>query len=110
MLSRLFWLLTLWPLVECVVLAWIASKTSWTLVVGLVVGTGLAGAAIVRRHGWRTAQRIQSDLAAGRAPAAALVDGMLVFVAGALLILPGVVSDVVALGAPAAAHARVGQA
>ncbi len=95
--SRLFLLLTLLPLVELVVLAWIATKTSWPVVIGLVLGTGLAGAWIVRRHGWRTVVRIQADLAAGRVPAAALFDGLLVFVAGALLIMPGVLSDLAAM-------------
>ena len=95
--SRLFLLLTLLPLVEIAVLTWIGSKTGLPAVIGLVLGTGLAGVWIVRRHGWRTTQRIQADLAAGRMPAASLFDGMLVFVAGALLILPGVLSDVAAM-------------
>jgi UPF0716 protein FxsA len=95
--SRLFLLLTLLPLVELIVLAWIGAKTSWAVVIGLVLGTGLAGAWIVRRHGWRTMQRIQADLAAGRMPTESLFDGLLVFVAGALLIMPGVLSDVAAM-------------
>jgi UPF0716 protein FxsA len=95
--ARLFLLLTLLPLVEILLLAWIGSHTSWAVVVGLVLGTGLAGAWIVRRHSWRTVERIRADLAAGRVPAASLFDGMLVFVAGALLILPGVLSDAAAM-------------
>ena len=96
-MSRLFWLLIVWPLAECLLLAWIASKTSWAVVVGLVLGTGLAGALLLRRHSWRTVDRVRTDLAAGRVPAAALWDGVLIFVAGGLLILPGVLSDAVAL-------------
>jgi UPF0716 protein FxsA len=95
--SRLFLLLTLLPLVELVVLGWIGSKTSWPAVIGLVLGTGLVGAWIVRRHGWRTMQRIQADLNAGRMPAGSMFDGLLVFVAGLLLIMPGVLSDVAAM-------------
>jgi UPF0716 protein FxsA len=95
--ARLFLLLTLLPLVEIVVLAWIGSKTSWAAVAGLVLGTGLAGAWIVRRQGWRTMRRIQADLDAGRMPAAAMFDGVLVFIAGLLLIMPGVLSDVAAM-------------
>ena len=97
MFARLFLLLTLLPLVEIVVLAWIGSKTSWAAVVGLVLGTGLAGAWIVRRQGWRTMRRIPAHLPAGRRPPAAMFDGLLVFVAGLLLIMPGVLSDVAAM-------------
>ena len=40
--------------------------------------------------------RVSADLEAGRAPAAAMVDGLLAFIAAVLLVVPGVLTDVVA--------------
>jgi UPF0716 protein FxsA len=96
-LARLFLLLTLVPVVEIALLAWIASRTSLPAVLALVVGTGILGAWLARRQGFRTLRRLSADLEAGQAPAAALVDGFLVFVAAVLLVVPGVLTDVVAI-------------
>jgi UPF0716 protein FxsA len=60
-----------------------------------VVGTGVIGAGLVRWQGWRTWRRIQDDLAHGNLPADALQDGLLILVAGVLLITPGVLTDAV---------------
>jgi UPF0716 protein FxsA len=97
LLARFFLLFTLVPVVEIALLAWIASRTSLAAVLALVVGTGILGAWLARRQGFRTLRRISADLEAGRAPAAAMVDGVLVFVAAVLLVVPGVLTDVVAI-------------
>lgn len=56
--------------------------------------TGLTGFWLARWQGWRTVQRIQRELAAGQIPSAAVLDGVLILVAGLLLITPGFVTDV----------------
>ncbi len=56
--------------------------------------TGLTGFWLARWQGWRTVQRIQRELAAGQVPSAAVLDGVLILVAGLLLITPGFVTDV----------------
>jgi UPF0716 protein FxsA len=58
-----------------------------------VVADGVAGALLWRWQGLRTLLRIQQEMAAGRMPADALVDGLLIFLAGALLITPGIITD-----------------
>lgn len=64
---------------------------------GLVVLAAVSGAAVMRRQGLQTLRRLQAEVDAGGDPAASLVDGALVLVAGALLVLPGFFTDAVAL-------------
>ena len=89
----LFLLFTVVPLVELGLLIWIGTRTSVWFTLGLVILTGLVGAALARWQGWRTATRIRKDLQLGRMPADAMLDAALIFVAGVVLITPGVLTD-----------------
>lgn len=97
MLARVFLLLTLLPIIEIMVLVWLAGKTSVWFVLGLVVAAGVLGSALVRHQGFRSMQRISAELEQGRMPAEPLVDGMLVLLAAVLLVVPGVLSDIAAI-------------
>jgi UPF0716 protein FxsA len=98
MLGLLFLLFTVVPLVELALLIWIGGQTTWWLPIAMVLFTGIAGAALARWQGLRALRRIQDDLHAGRMPADAVVDGMLILVAGILLVTPGVLTDVAGVG------------
>jgi UPF0716 protein FxsA len=91
---RLLFLLTLLPLVELVLLAWLSAHTDWRLTVLFVLGTGVLGAWLIRWQGWRAWQNIRQELARGEAPAESIQDGVLILVAGLLLITPGVLTDI----------------
>jgi UPF0716 protein FxsA len=95
MLRYLLLLFTVVPLVELALLVWIGGQTAWWFPILLVLVTGVAGAAMVRWQGWRIVERIQADLRSGRMPADAMVDGLLILVAGAMLVTPGVLTDLV---------------
>ncbi len=97
MLARLALLFTLLPIIEIAVLVWIAGRTSLWLVLGLVIATGLLGAWLVRQQSWQTMRRISADVNRGQMPTESLTDGMLVLLAALLLIMPGVLSDVLAI-------------
>jgi len=94
----LFLLFVLVPLIELALLIqvgqWIGA--GWTLL--LVLGTGAAGAALARREGLRTLRKIQGEMAAGRVPGGALLDGAAILLGGAFLLTPGVLTDLVGLG------------
>lgn len=98
MLGRLLLLLILLPAIEIVVLVWIATKTSVLFVLALLIGAGLLGTYLSRQQGLRAMTRINQEVQAGRMPAAAMFDAMLISLAAVLLILPGILSDVAALG------------
>ncbi len=94
-MGRLILLFTLVPAVELVLLIEIGGRIGSVATVGLIVATGLVGAALARHQGLRVLAGLRTDLSAGRLPAGPLVDGVIVLVAGALLVTPGVLTDVV---------------
>jgi len=92
-LAILFALFVLVPLLELVLLLYLAYATHplWTL--GVILVTGMIGAPLAKSQGWRTMRRIQQELAENRMPAESLVDAVMIFVAGALLLTPGLLTD-----------------
>jgi UPF0716 protein FxsA len=92
----LFLLFTVVPLAELAGLVWLGGLTAWWVPILVILVDAVAGAALLRWQGLRTLRRIQEDLAAGRMPGDALVDGALILVAAVLLITPGMLTDVVA--------------
>jgi len=93
MLLRLFLLFTLVPLVELALLIQIGGLIGLGPTLGLVLVTGAAGAWLARREGLRSWLAVQRELGAGRVPGEALVHGMIILLAGALLVTPGVLTD-----------------
>jgi len=69
----------------------------WWVPIGLVILTGIAGAALARQQGWQIGSRVRGELRSGRIPADAMIDGLLIAVAAIFLIAPGVLTDVVGL-------------
>lgn len=97
MVAKLLLLFILVPLVELALLLYLADVSSWQFTLLLVITTGVTGTLLVRSQGWRTWARIREELAAGRVPADSLLDGVLIFVAGALLLTPGILTDLLGM-------------
>ncbi|MCU0873877.1 MAG: FxsA family protein [Pirellulaceae bacterium] len=97
MLLKLLSLFILVPLVELALLLYLADASSWQFTLLLVITTGVIGTLLAREQGWRTWTRIRDELAAGRMPADSLLDGVLIFIAGALLLTPGVLTDLLGI-------------
>jgi UPF0716 protein FxsA len=93
LLLRLFVLFTIVPLVDLGLLLWIGQQTNWLVALALAFLPGLLGAYLVRWQGLRTWQRLQVQLASGQMPAAEILDGVMILVAGTLLITPGLLTD-----------------
>jgi UPF0716 protein FxsA len=97
-LYRLLLLLVVLPLVEMTLLLLIGQYTHSVLVpILFIIVTGVAGSWLARQQGFSVYRRIQSELAAGRMPTEAMLDGMMIFVAGLLMVTPGVLTDVLGL-------------
>lgn len=93
MFFRLLLLLTVVPFVELLILLRVAEWLGWQGTIALVILTGVLGAWLARREGLKTLARIRDDLNAGIPPAGAVVDGVLILVAGVVLVTPGVLTD-----------------
>ena len=63
----------------------------WTL--GLVFATAIAGAALLRQQGRGTLRRAREQLARNTLPLAEAFDGVMLVIAGALLLTPGFLTD-----------------
>lgn len=94
MFLRLLLLFTVVPLIELAMLLAIGRQVGVLSTVLLVLGTGILGAWLARREGVRTFARVREEFAAGRLPTDALLDGLLILVAGAVLLTPGLLTDV----------------
>ncbi len=98
MLIRLAALFIFLPLVELALLLFIGSKINWFATLSLVVLTGLVGAWLARREGLTCYRRVQQQVAGGQLPADSLLEGLMILVAGALLVTPGIITDAVGFG------------
>ncbi len=93
-LAWLFAAFVLIPLVELAILIRVGQHLGVAGTLALVVLTGIVGAFLVKLQGILVMTRIQRDMAAGRLPAVYLLDGAMILLAGAFLITPGLLTDV----------------
>ncbi len=97
MLGRLILLFTLVPLVELFLLIKIGTVIGALPTVLIVVGTGVLGAYLARQQGFQVWSRIQREMELGMFPAEDMLDGLLIFGAGVVLLTPGVITDVIGI-------------
>ncbi len=97
MLTRLFLLFTVIPIIEVYLIIKAGHIIGPLPTVLLLLAISSAGAWLVRAQGFATLRDIQAELAQGRLPAAQLMDGAMVLVGGVLLLTPGFFTDLVGL-------------
>lgn len=95
MLGRLILLFLLTPAIELGLLIQVDQLIGFWPTIGLIIATGVAGSYLAKREGLSTWKRLNERLTEGGLPGTELVDGVIILVAGALLITPGVLTDVV---------------
>jgi len=81
------------PLVEMYVLIKVGGVIGAFPTIFLVVFTAFLGVWLIRIQGFSTLQRIRATLNAGGIPAIEMMEGVVLFLAGALLLTPGFVTD-----------------
>lgn len=95
-LFRLFLILFIAiPLIEIYFLIQVGEVIGAWPTVLLVVLTAVIGVGLLRWQGTTTLMRFQTELARGGLPAMPLFEGVLLLVAGALLLTPGFVTDAI---------------
>lgn len=97
MFLRLFLLFVIVPAVELYLLIRVGSVIGVGPTLMFLLLTGVLGASLARREGLGVLQQLQTDLAQGRPPTGRLLEGLLVFIGGLLLLAPGILTDVMGL-------------
>jgi UPF0716 protein FxsA len=90
---RLFLLFIVLPAAELALLIEIGRHLGTAATLALIVVTGALGAGLARHQGLRILEQVQRELAAGRLPAGPMLDGLLILLAAAVLVTPGVITD-----------------
>lgn len=93
----LFLLFIALPVLELVVMIQVGAKIGAWSVIGLLFLSAFAGVTLIRWQGFFTLAKARSQLAQGQLPAKAIGHGLLLTLAGVLLIIPGFISDLVGL-------------
>ncbi len=94
-MSRLFLLFLITPIVELFLLIQLGQWIGIGPTLALILVTAVIGSTMTRREGRGAWMRFQEATGAGRLPGVELVDGLIILISGALLLTPGVVTDIV---------------
>jgi UPF0716 protein FxsA len=94
-LARLLLLFIVTPLIELWLLMLVSAQMGLAATILMVLVTGTIGATLARRQGLQNLRAIQSSTQQGQIPTTALVDSVMIFAAGLLLITPGILTDIV---------------
>ena len=93
----LFLLFAVMPIVEIALLIQVGDMIGGWNTVGIVILTAFIGAYLVKREGISTLSEAQRKLQMGQVPGEELSQGLLLVVAGVLLVTPGFVTDIVGM-------------
>jgi UPF0716 protein FxsA len=83
------------PIIEIYVLIQVGSQIGALTTVLLVLLTAVIGVNLIRHQGLSTLNQVQTQMQHGEIPATGLIEGMFLFIAGALLLTPGFVTDTI---------------
>ena len=83
------------PIAEIYLLLEVGGVIGALPTIGLVVFTAVVGAALVRAQGFSTIQHVRRTMDAGELPAVAIIEGIVLLLAGALLLTPGFLTDAI---------------
>jgi UPF0716 protein FxsA len=85
------------PIVELYVIIQVGQEIGALYTIGLLLLISVVGAWLAKREGLGVWRRINQQVNAGKVPGAELVDAFLILLAGALLLTPGFITDVLAI-------------
>jgi UPF0716 protein FxsA len=92
-LFKLFLLFAILPIVEIAILINVGEQIGGWYTVAIVIVTAFAGAHLVRQQGLSTLMQAQKKMHAGAMPGQEMAEGLLLVIAGVLLVTPGFVTD-----------------
>ena len=93
MFFRLLILFISVPIIELFLLIEVGKIISWQLTVLIIFITAVIGARLTKIQGSQTIRNVQSALRVGKIPHREVLDGLMILVAGAILLTPGFLTD-----------------
>jgi len=89
----LFIIFILVPVIEITVLIEVGDQLGALPTVGLVIFTAAVGASLVRSQGLQTLMSAQQKMQQGQQPGQEVIEGVMLAIAGIMLVTPGFVTD-----------------
>ncbi len=93
MLAKLLFLFIAVPLIEIVLLIKMGDEIGFWPTIFIQVGTGIVGAGLAKLQGLLVWNKIALEMQAGRIPTQDMINGLLIFAAGVVLMTPGLLTD-----------------
>ena len=90
---KLFLLFAILPIIEIAILINVGEQIGGWYTVAIVIITAFAGAHLVRQQGISTLMQAQQKMQAGTIPGQEMAEGLLLVIAGVLLVTPGFITD-----------------
>jgi UPF0716 protein FxsA len=85
------------PLIEIAAFVLVGSRIGVLPTIGLVILSGIAGGILLRIQGFGILTKIRQQVEAGRDPGRELAHGVMILLAGILLLIPGFVTDILGI-------------
>lgn len=95
MFGKLLLLFILVPLAELYLFMTIGSELGFANTVAIIILTAILGAGLTRSQGRKAMLKFQEATSQGRVPAREALDGIMILLAGAVLITPGFLTDAI---------------
>lgn len=92
-----FLLILLMPFIELYFMIEIGAKIGALTVILLILASGFLGLFLMRTQGLATLQKAQQLMSAGQPPEKEMLEGILIFIGGVLLLIPGFITDIFGL-------------
>jgi len=93
MFPKFLILFILVPVIELILLFQVGARIGLPATLGIIIITAIIGTRLTRAQGAYNMQRAQAAMSEGRIPHEEILDGMIIIVAGVLLIIPGLLTD-----------------
>lgn len=95
MILRLILIFTIIPILELIILIQLGKYIGVWSTLLIVIGTGFLGITFARIQGLDILIKIKENLSEGQLPTEEILDGLCILVSGALLLAPGLITDIV---------------
>ena len=95
MFARLLILFITIPVLELCIFMMLGSKIGIPTTLAIIIITAILGAWLTKSQGLKALTKYQSALSQGRLPHEEVMDGLLILIAGAVLLTPGFLTDAI---------------